>query len=148
MYCQEFGWIHVYFSILDYKPQVLHLHLVKGAFGQLEVEVLFLHLLKSTFGSFLAFLPHFSKHKDIICVDDEPSFSNHISEGGVHENMECWRGFALSEEHHQWFIQAIRSDEHSLPLVPFFDSDIVVPSLDIHLGEVFGSFQLVNKGRD
>ena len=33
----EFGRVHVYFSILDHQSQVLHLHLVEGAFGQLKV---------------------------------------------------------------------------------------------------------------
>ena len=60
------------------------------------------------------------------------------------ESMKAWKVgrelVALTKEHNQWFIEAIRSDERSLPLIFFLDADIVIPTSYVHLGEVFGSF--------
>ena len=65
-----------------------------------------------------------------------------------HECLEGWQGIALPKEHDHGFIEAIGSDEHSLPLVSFLDTNVVVPPSNIHLREVFGSFQFVDEGGD
>ena len=95
----EFSGVHMYFPVLDYQSQVLHLDLVKSTFGQLEVEVFFLHPFEYSLSPFLAFLKSLGKYEDIVHVNDEPSFHNHVSEGGVHEGLEGWQGVALSKEH-------------------------------------------------
>ena len=38
--------------------------------------------------------------------------------------------------------------EGGLPLISFFDVDVVIPPLNIHLGEILGSFQFINEGED
>ena len=101
--------------------------MIKGTLGQLEVEVLFLHSFKHLSGSFLTFFQGFSEYKDIVNVDDEPPFSDHVSEGGIHEGLEGQRGVALPEEHDQGFIEAIGSGKCSLPLISFLDVYVVIP---------------------
>ena len=95
----EFGRVHEYFSILDYQSKVLHFCLVKGTLGQFEVEVFLLHPIKYPSHSFLTFFQGFGEYKDIVHVDDQPSFHDHVSKGGVHESLEGKQRVALSEEH-------------------------------------------------
>ena len=39
------------------------------------------------------------EYEEIVHVDDKPSFSNHVSEGIVHETLECGRGVVETEEY-------------------------------------------------
>ena len=112
------------------------------------MEVFFLHPLESSFGPFLAFFQGSCCYKDIIHVDDEPSFNNHVSEGGVHKCLEGWWGAAFPKGHDCGFIEAVGSDECSFPLVSFLYVNVVIPPLNINLGEVFGSLQFVDEGGD
>ena len=73
--------------------------------------------------------------KEVIHINDEPSFSNHVSEGVIYELLESGWGIGESEEHDRWFKEAFVSDEGSLSLVAIFDVDIVVAPLDVKLGE-------------
>ena len=107
-----------------------------------------MHPFGYSFCPFLAFFLGFCKYKDVIHVNDEPSFGNYISEGGVHEGLEGWQRITLAKEHNQQLIEAIRGDEHSLPLISFLDVDVVIPPSYVHFGEVFGSIQSIDEGRD
>ena len=84
----QFGGIHEYFSICDYQSQVLHFCLIKGTLGQFEVEIFLLHPVEYLFSPFLTCFQGFGKHKDIIDVNDQPSFRDHVCESGVHEGLE------------------------------------------------------------
>ena len=86
--------------------------------------------------------------KEVVHVDAEPSFCNHVSEGVIHELLECRWGVGESKEHHSWFKEAFMCDEGGLPLVAIFDANIVVPPADIKLGEQFGIFELIDKVGD
>ena len=112
------------------------------------MEVLLLHSFKYPFGLFLAFLFSLGKYEDVINVNDEPSFHNHISQSWTHEGLKSGQGVALSKEHDQGFIESIGCDECCLPFVPFLDANVVIPPLHVHLGEVLGSFQFVNEGQN
>ena len=54
----------------------------------------------------------------------------------------------MSKEHNQGFIEAVGSGESSLPLISFFDVNVVVPPSYIYLREVFCSFQFIDEGGD
>ena len=54
----------------------------------------------------------------------------------------------MSKEHDQGFVEAEGGGECGLPLISFLDSDIIIPPSNIHLRKVFGSFQLIDEGRD
>ena len=52
---------------------------------------------------------------------------------------------AKAEEHDGGFKESFVGDEGRFPLVAIFDSDIVVPSMNIEFGEVMSILQLVNE---
>jgi len=56
------------------------------------VKVKFGYLLKDSFSSFFMGGGIRGVNKEIIHIDNEPSFSNHISEGVVHELLESGSG--------------------------------------------------------
>ena len=64
--------------------------------------------------------------EEIIHVDNEPSFGNHVVEGVVHETLEGGGGVGEPEEHHSRFEEAFVGDEGRLPLVTVLDSYVVM----------------------
>ena len=73
--------------------------------------------------------------EEIIHIDDEPSFSNHIAKGVVHETLEGSGGIGESKEHHGWFKESLVGNEGGFPLVSVFDPYIVVSPPNIEFGE-------------
>ena len=86
--------------------------------------------------------------EEVIHVDDKLSFSNHVSEGVVHESLECGGGVAETKEYHCGFEESFVCDEGCFPLVAVLNMDIVVSPTNIKLGEVANVFQLVHEVRD
>ena len=43
------------------------------------------------------------EYKEVVHVDDEPSFNDHVSEGVIHEALECGRGVVETKEHNGGF---------------------------------------------
>ena len=118
------------------------------AFFELQVKVKLGHSLKDAAGSFSVGFGIRGGNKKVVHVDDEPSFSDHISERVVHESLECGRGVAKAKEHDCQFEESFVRDEGRLPLVAIFDADIVVPPTNIEFGEVASVFQLVHEVGD
>ena len=87
-------------------------------------------------------------NKEVVHIDDEPSFSDHVSEQVVHEPLECGGGVAKTKEHDSGFKESLVGDEGCLPLMTIFDVDIVVPPSNIKLSEVVSIFQLVHEVGD
>ena len=71
----------------------------------------------------------------VIHIDLQPTFSNHVSEDVVHECLKCRRCVTKSKEHDSGFVKAKWGDECGLPLVFFVDLDVVIPPLDVKLGK-------------
>jgi len=86
--------------------------------------------------------------KEIIHIDDEPSFSDHISEGVVHESLEGGGRVGEVKEHDGRLKETFMGDEGGLPLVSVFDADVVVAPLNIELGEDFGISEFIDKVGD
>ena len=84
----------------------------------------------------------------IIHVDNEPSFSNHITEGVVHEALEGCGGVGESEEHHGGFEEPLMGDEGGFPLVSVFDPYIVISPPNIEFGEDLSVSQFIYKVGD
>ena len=84
----------------------------------------------------------------IIHINFKPSLSNHISEDVIHKCLECGWGIAEPEEHHSRFKEAKGGDEHSLPLIPFSNPNVVVSPTNIKLGKQGGIFHIVDEFRD
>ena len=86
--------------------------------------------------------------KEVILIDDEPSFSNHVVEGVIHEAMEGSGGVGEPEEHYGGFKESFMGDKGCFPLVTIFDLYVVVSPPNVEFGEDFGVLQLVYKVRD
>ena len=86
--------------------------------------------------------------KEVVHINNKPSFGDHVSERVVHELLKCGRGIGKSEEHHCWFEEAFVRDEGGLPLMAIFDANIVIPPTDVKFGEQFGVFEFVDEIRD
>ena len=86
--------------------------------------------------------------EEVIHVDDEPSFSDHVSEGVICESLKRGGGVVETKEHNHWFKESLVCDEGGLPLMAIFDMNVVVPPTNIKLGEVASILQLVHEVRD
>ena len=85
--------------------------------------------------------------EEVIHVDGEPSFGDHVMERVIHETLEHGRGVGGTKEHNSEFKETFMGDEGGLSLVTIFDADVMAPA-DVKLSEEFGIFQLVNEVRD
>ena len=140
--------VHGKLTRFDDHPEVFHFSGGKATFLQFEMEVQFHHALEDVFGAFTMSVFIRREDKEVVHVDDEPSFSNHVSEGVVHKSLEHCGGVGKSKEHYHWFEEAFVCDEGSFPLMAIFDANIVVSPVDVKLGEQFGILELVDKVRD
>ena len=73
--------------------------------------------------------------KEVIHVDNKPSFCDHIAKGVIYESLEDGRGIGETKEHYSWFEESLMSDESGFLLVPVLDSDIVIFPTDIKFSE-------------
>ena len=76
-------------------------------------------------------------NKEVVHVDDEPSFSNHVAEQVIHEVLEGGGRVGESKEHDSGFEQPLMGDEGCLPLMAIFDSYIVVSPMNVEFDEDF-----------
>ena len=81
--------------------------------------------------------------EEVIHIDDEPSFGNHVTEGVIHEALEGCGGIGEPEEHHGWFEEPFMGDEGGFPLMSIFDPHIVVSPSNIEFGEDLSVSQLI-----
>ena len=121
--------------MFDNHAKVFYLSGSETSFFQFEMEVQFRHALEDTSDVFAMSVFVRGEDKEVVHIDDEPSFCDHVSEGVIHELLKSRWGIGESEEHHSWFKEAFMCDEGGLPLVAIFDANIVVPPADIKLGE-------------
>ena len=112
---------------------------------EFQVEVELSHALEDATSLFSVGLGVRGGDKEVVHIDDEPSFGNHVSEQVVHELLERGGGVAKAKEHDRRFKESFACDEGHLPLIAIFDADIVVSPTDIELGEVASVFQLVHE---
>ena len=99
-------------------------------------------------GSFCMGLRVGGGNEEVVHVDDEPSFSNHVLEGVIHESLECSGRVAETKEHDSRFKESFVSNEGHFLLMTVFDVDIIVPPMNVEFGEVVSDFQLVDKVGD
>jgi hypothetical protein len=85
------------------------------------------------------------KDEKVIHIDDEPSFSDHVSKGVIHESLKSCGGVGKSEEHYRGLEETFVGNKGGLPLVSVFDSDIVISPLDIELSERLGISEFVDE---
>ena len=95
-------------------------------------------MLEDTFGTFLVEGGVGGVNKEVVHVDDEPSFSNHFTERLVHEALEGGGRVGESKEHDSGFEQPLMVDKGCLPLMAVFDSHVVVSPTNVKFGEDSG----------
>ena len=78
--------------------------------------------------------------KEVVHIDNEPSFSDHVSERVIYEPLEHSGGVAETKEHDRWFEESLVGDEGCLPLVTILDTDIIVSPSNIEFGKVASIF--------
>ena len=94
-------------------------------------------------------VPWWAEHvQQIVHIDLEPFFSDHVSKDVIHKCLKSWWGIAKTKEYDSGFKEAKGSDECGLPLIFFPDADVVVSPLDIKLGKESGVLHIVNQFRD
>jgi len=90
----------------------------------------------------------FGEDKDVVHVDDDPSFAGFKYEEIIHHRLKGGRRVAESEKHYSGFEESFVGFEGHFPLISVFDTDIVVSPSDIQFGEILGAFEFVNEFRD
>jgi hypothetical protein len=96
---------------------------------------------------------HFSRSAsgvdgDIVHIYGKPYLSYLFPEDGVHHHLECRQGIGEAEEHYHRFEESLWGEKGSLPFIPWFDPDIIVPPADIELHEEGATAEAVNGLRD
>ena len=134
----EFYWVHGQLTRFDDHAEVFDLVSGKFTFFELQVKVELSHTLQDAFGVFLMEGSVGGVDEEIIHVDYEPSFGNHVAEGVVHESLEGSGGVGEAEEHYGGFEESFVGDEGCLPLMTVFDSYIVILPPYVELGEDLG----------
>ena len=128
--------------------EVFYLVCGEFAFLKLEVQIEFSHALEDTLGAFLVSSGIGGEDEEVIHVDDEPSFCDHVSEGVVHESLKSGRGVGEAKEHNSGFKETFMGDKGGFPLVSIFDVDVVVAPLNIKLCEDFGIPEFIDEVGD
>ena len=83
--------------------------------------------------------------EEVVHVNDEPSFCNHIPKRIGHELLKSGEGIGHAEEHDSGFIEPVVGNEGSFPLVALFDMDIVVSPSYMKLHKDLDILEFVNK---
>ena len=62
----------------------------------------------------------------------------------VHELLESSWGITETKEHGSQFKESFMHDEGHFPLVTIFDTNIVIPLLNIELGKMMSVFEFID----
>ena len=95
----EFDWVHSKLTGFHDHSKVFYLRDIKLAFLKLQVEVEFSRVLEDVMGLFFMGLWVGGGDKEVVHIDDEPSFSDHVSKRVVHESLKCGGRVAEAEKH-------------------------------------------------
>ena len=79
-----------------------------------------------------------SVYQDIVHIDHHISFIDEVLEDVVHHGLEGGQAVGEAEEHDQGFEEALICLEGGFPLVPLFDSHIVVSPTYIQFCKLSG----------
>src|SRR5882724_7079693 len=76
--------------------------------------------------------------EDVVHIDGHYSFINEFLEDVIHHHLECGGTVHEAKEHDQRFEKASVCPKGGLPLVSFFDLNVVVSPENVQLSEVLG----------
>ena len=95
----EFGWVHLEASFCNNDAEVFDRCLCKHALFWFEVQIMILEACKDFMGKFVKVSRVIGKYQDVIQVNYDMSFINHVSKNIVHEHLEGSWGIAESKGH-------------------------------------------------
>jgi hypothetical protein len=106
---------------------------------------MFFHTLKNLLHSFSVGLLIWEEDKEVIHVDNQPSFGDEILQGVIHEMLKCGRSVHEAKEHNSWFKESSRSNKGGFPLITFIYPYIVVSPSDVEFGEDLSAREFINE---
>ena len=78
--------------------------------------------------------------KEVVHVNDEPSFRDHVPERIGHESLKGGGRIGHAKEHDSGFEESSMSDEGGFPLIALLDSNVVISPSYVKLSEDLGVF--------
>src|SRR5215472_12861183 len=88
------------------------------------------------------------KDEDIIQIDHNDSFSYQLPENIVHHHLEGGRTVGESKEHDQGLKKTTIHPKGCFPLISRLNANIIESPMNVKLGEVLGTLELVNELRN
>jgi hypothetical protein len=137
--------------------QVVNLFLLKGALFGLQIKVMLFEDIQDevdvcpvppTVLLFCLSRSALGVDGDIVHIHGEPSLSHLFPEDGVHHHLECGRGIGEAEEHYCGFKEPFWDKEGGFLFIPWFNSDVIVPPVDIELHEEGAATEVINGLQD
>jgi hypothetical protein len=130
-----FDWVHGNFTGANNQSEIVNVGLLEFALLESEVEIVFLKMAKNFVDNLLMFIESSAPNEDVIEIDCNFAFGNQISKDGIHQCLESGGRVGEPEEHDTGFEKTLVCNEGCLSFIAFFDSDVVVASMNIKLGE-------------
>ena len=81
--------------------------------------------------------------ENIVHINDDDTFINHIRKDVIHHGLKGGWGIAHPKEHYGGFEKPPVCFKCCLPLVTILNSYVIIPLMDIEFGELMSSLQLV-----
>jgi hypothetical protein len=88
--------------------------------------------------------PGITKDQDVI-EEHQDKHSDEVVEDVVHESLECCRCIGEAERHDQKLKMAVVRAKRSLLLIGRLHAHLVVPTVEVELGEEAGATELVEE---
>src|SRR5258705_12413060 len=89
------------------------------------------------------FLESCCGNKNVVHIDKHLPCSDEVFEGVIHHGLEGGRGVTKTEKHDERFKHPTIGFEGGFPFIPFLDSNVIVPPMDIELTEDLCVFKFV-----
>ena len=138
----EFDGVHGQLAGFNDHAKVFYLIGGELAFFEFQMEVKFGHSLQDMFGAFLMEGGVGGVDEEVVHIDDEPSFGDHVAEGVVHESLKGGRGIGKPKEHDGGFEESFMGDEGRFPLVTVFVRTLLYPHQTSNLVKTLASRSL------
>ena len=84
-----------------------------------------------------------SEDEDVIEIDADNAFEDEVMEDVIHHGLKGGRAISKAKEHDKRFKKTTVGTKGCLPLISLLYPHIIVAPMDIELGEVSGSTELV-----
>src|SRR5258707_4160038 len=133
----DFNGVHCYTVFGDDKPKVVHLLTFKFAFLWSEEQLVGMEGLEYLLSDPLMVCEGGRVDEDVIHVANGFIAIDKGAEDVIHHCLEGGQQVAQSKEHDKWLEESLVHGEGRLPLIPFFQSDIVEAPMEVQGSEPF-----------